>query len=114
MEGLAKEIRIFRRKNGSRPFAEWLDGLRDQRAIQKIQVRIDRLSLGNPGKTRGVGGGVQELKVDYGPGYRVYFGIDGNTIVILLLGGDKRSQDEDIRKAREYWKEYKTERWNAN
>jgi putative addiction module killer protein len=77
-------------------FARWLRGLRDQQAKQRILARLRRLSLGNPGDVRAVGGGVSEMRVDYGPGYRVYFASRGPSLVILLTGGDKRSQQRDI------------------
>ena len=108
-----KTVKVFVTKEGRKPFIEWLQALRDQRAKQRIQVRIDRLSLGALGHTRSVGEGVGELKIDYGPGYRVYFGLDGNAIVVLLCGGDKDSQYDDIKKAKTYWKEFKEERTNA-
>jgi len=114
MESTPKDIKLFVTKNGKRPFLDWLKDLKDQRAKQKIQIRIDRLSLGNPGHTNSVGEGVQELKIDYGPGFRVYFGWEGNEIVILLLGGDKSTQDDDIKKAKGYWKEYKEDKKYAD
>jgi putative addiction module killer protein len=77
-------------------FAAWLKGLRDRAAFARISIRIDRLALGNPGKHRNLTGGVREMKVDYGPGYRVYFTERAGEIVILLCGGDKKSQDADI------------------
>jgi len=80
-------------------FARWLDGLRDVRARARVQVRIERLAAGNPGDIRPVGGGVSELRIDYGPGYRVYFKYVGREIVILLAGGDKSTQSADIRTA---------------
>ncbi|MBI1207227.1 MAG: type II toxin-antitoxin system RelE/ParE family toxin [Azospirillum sp.] len=80
-------------------FAGWLDGLADSRAQERILVRIRRLSLGNPGDAKSVGAGVGELRIDYGPGYRVYFTRRGRSLVILLAGGDKRTQDRDIRAA---------------
>ena len=80
-------------------FAKWIDGLRDIRARARILVRIERLSLGNPGDVRPVGEGVSELRIDYGPGYRVYYKKIGQTIVVLLAGGDKRTQDKDIKTA---------------
>ena len=82
-------------------FARWFKGLRDRRARARIQVRIDRMAIGNPGDLRPVGGGVSEMRIDYGPGYRVYFVERGNAVVILLAGGDKRSQVRDIAMARD-------------
>jgi putative addiction module killer protein len=82
-------------------FASWLRNLRDRRAVARILVRIDRLSLGNAGDARPVGEGVSEMRIDYGPGYRVYFVRRGNALVVLLAGGDKSSQDRDIRTARD-------------
>jgi putative addiction module killer protein len=81
-------------------FADWFAGLRDREARARITVRIRRLSLGNPGDVKPVGGGVSEMRIDYGPGYRVYFVRRGKTIVVLLCGGDKRSQDRDTERAR--------------
>lgn len=80
-------------------FARWLDGLHDMRARARVQVRIERLAAGNPGDIRPVGGGVSELRIDYGPGYRIYFKYVGREIVILLAGGDKSTQSADIRTA---------------
>ena len=80
-------------------FARWLDGLRDVRARARVQVRIERLAAGNPGDVRPVGEGVSEIRIDYGPGYRVYFKKIGREIVILLAGGDKRTQSADIKTA---------------
>ena len=80
-------------------YARWLDGLRDVRARARVLVRVERLAAGNPGDVRPVGEGVSELRIDYGPGYRVYFKRQGRTVVILLAGGDKRSQSDDIETA---------------
>ncbi len=80
-------------------FARWLDGLRDVRARARVQVRIERLAAGNPGNVQPVGEGVSELRIDYGPGYRVYFKSIGREVVILLAGGDKHTQSADIRTA---------------
>ena len=87
-------------------FLAWLRGLRDIRARARIQIRIDRLSLGNPGDVRPVGEGLSEMRIDYGPGYRVYFARRGKTIVVLLYGGDKRTQDDDIAVAKSLAKEW--------
>ncbi len=82
-------------------YSKWFDGLRDRAAQVRINVRIRRLSLGNSGDVKSVGKGVSELRIDYGPGYRVYFTKHGDTVVILLAGGDKRTQNHDIFKALE-------------
>ena len=81
-------------------YAQWLDKLRDRQAKARIAIRIRRLSLGNPGDVRPIGGGVSELRIDYGPGYRVYFLKQGAALVVLLAGGDKSSQANDITRAR--------------
>ena len=80
-------------------YAKWLDGLRDVRARARVLVRVERLAAGNPGDFRPVGEGVSELRIDYGPGYRVYFKKQDRTIVVLLAGGDKRTQSRDIETA---------------
>jgi len=78
-------------------FSKWFRGLRDRQARARIQTRIDRLQLGLAGDVKPVGEGVSELRVDYGPGYRIYFAQRGRALVILLAGGDKRTQDKDIK-----------------
>ena len=80
-------------------YAKWLDSLRDVRARARVLVRVERLAAGNPGDVRPVGEGVSELRIDHGPGYRVYFKKRGRMIVILLAGGDKRTQSEDVKTA---------------
>ena len=113
MEVQPREIRRYIISDGRVPFAEWIDSLRDRNTRAKINNRLRRVSLGNLGDYRSVGGGVFELRIHWGPGYRVYFGQIGLTIVLLLCGGDKSTQDRDILKAKEYWAEYE-ERDNAN
>jgi putative addiction module killer protein len=81
-------------------FSDWMAGLRDHRTRAKIAARIDRLALGNPGDLGPVGEGVSELRIHYGPGYRVYFVKRGRTLIVLLCGGDKSSQARDIKAAR--------------
>lgn len=83
----------------TRVFSVWLERLKDRNARARIQVRLDRLALGLAGDVKPVGGGVSELRVDYGPGYRVYFKQQGRELVMLLIGGDKRTQDRDIERA---------------
>lgn len=89
----------------TRVFSDWLAYLRDLKAVARIDIRIRRLSLGNPGDVKSVGSGVKELRIDYGPGYRVYFVDRGKVAVILLCGGDKRSQEADIALAKRLAKE---------
>ncbi len=113
MEASPKEIRRYTTSDSTIPYAQWLNSLRDNKAISRIEKRIKRVSLGNLGDYRSVGEGVGELRIDYGPGYRVYFGQVGTTIVLLLCGGDKSTQAEDIRKAKEYWADYE-KRENAD
>ena len=80
-------------------YAKWLDSLRDARARARVLVRIERLAAGNPGDVRPVGESVSELRIDYGPGYRVYYKKQGRRIVVLLAGGDKRTQSADVKTA---------------
>jgi putative addiction module killer protein len=90
----------------TRKYTDWIANLRDINAVARIDVRIRRLSLGNAGDFKSVGAGVFELRIDYGPGYRVYFSRKGELVVLLLCGGDKRTQDTDIKSAKEIAKEY--------
>ena len=80
-------------------FAKWIDGLKDVRARARILVKIERLAAGNPGDVRPVGEGVSELRIDYGPGYQVYYTQHGQSVIILLAGGEKRTQNKDIKTA---------------
>jgi putative addiction module killer protein len=91
---------------GASPFAAWFSGL-DPTAAARVTTAINRLALGNVSNVKGVGAGVFEYRIDFGPGYRVYFGKDGDTIVILLGGGTKKRQDRDITAARQRWSDYK-------
>lgn len=81
-------------------YSDWFNALRDRLAKTRIDIRIRRLALGNPGDVKPVGEGISELRINYGPGYRIYFVQQGNICVILLAGGDKSSQDQDISKAK--------------
>ena len=95
-------VRESLKEDGSCPYREWLDTL-DMPTKARIQARVLRFEEGNLGKCRNVGSGVLEAKCDFGPGYRIYFGIEKQTVVLLLLGGDKRTQHRDIKKAQQLW-----------
>lgn len=103
MQSTPREILLYISVDGSCPFEAWLNGLRDRPARARIKKRLDRVELGNLGDVKPLGEGVSELRVDYGPGYRIYFAQVGTTIVVLLCGGDKSSQRQDILKAKQYW-----------
>jgi putative addiction module killer protein len=90
-------------------FDRWLRKLKDRRAAARVLVRVDRLAAGNPGDVKPVGGGVSELRIDYGPGYRVYYLREGNKLILLLCGGDKSSQDRDIKEAQGIAKDWKND-----
>lgn len=102
-----REIQIYRSANGRQPFTEWLESIRDRRTRRRIRARLTQLEYGNFGDAESVGGGVFELRLRFGAGYRIYFGQIGNTIVLLLCGGDKSSQTRDIERAKTYWLAYK-------
>ena len=102
-----KEVVAFRARDGQVPFEDWLDDLNDKRAVARVLARLARVRQGNLDDCKSVGEGVSELRVDYGPGYRVYLGRRGQTPIVLLCGGDKRTQDRDIRLAKQYWHEFK-------
>lgn len=100
------DLREYETSHGHSPFADWFEAL-DALAAAKVTTALTRLGLGNTSHVKGVGSGVFELKVDYGPGYRVYFGKDGAEIVILLGGGTKKKQQRDIVSAHKCWQDYK-------
>jgi putative addiction module killer protein len=97
------EIRHYLTAAGRNVFEEWLDSLRDTKAEARIAARINRLAAGNFGDCKPLMDGVWELRIDWGPGYRVYYALSGRTYVLLLCGGDKRKQVADINRAVEYW-----------
>ena len=99
-------IRYYRRTNGRHPFKDWLMHLADKRARAAVLRRIDRLAEGNFGEHRFLRDGVWELKIDVGPGYRVYYAKDGKTVILLLSAGSKRTQRPDIDRAVEYWNDH--------
>jgi putative addiction module killer protein len=102
------EIRRYRKAAGEEPFTDWLSDLRDRQARARILARLERLEVGNFGDCRFVRDGVSELRIDWGPGYRVYYGRDGSALIVLLIGGDKRKQRADINKAVELWQQYES------
>jgi putative addiction module killer protein len=102
------KIEIYQTNAGKRPFSQWLKDIKDHLAKAKIRLRLDRLEMGNFGQCEPVGEGVFELKIDLGPGYRVYFGKIGSKCVLLLCAGDKGSQKSDIQKAKVYFKDYQS------
>ncbi|MDD5218308.1 MAG: type II toxin-antitoxin system RelE/ParE family toxin [Candidatus Omnitrophica bacterium] len=103
---MIRKLVQYQTGNGRVPFREWLISLNDITVRAKIRARLDRLLLGNSGDSKSVGGGVHELRFHSGPGYRIYFGLDGTCLVVLLTGGDKNRQEDDIRQAQEYWQDY--------
>lgn len=106
------ELRYFVAGEGRHPFEDWFTAL-DPTARAKVTVALGRLEQGNVSNVKSVGGGVQELRIDFGPGYRVYFGRDGAVLVILLTGGTKKRQQNDIAAASKLWDAYRRERRGA-
>jgi putative addiction module killer protein len=104
------EVRVYRTPDGRCPFDDWILALRDARARARIRARIARLRAGNFGDTKTIAEGVHELRVHYGPGYRIYFARRGGAVVLLLCAGDKQTQSRDIARAQRYWREHR----NAN
>jgi putative addiction module killer protein len=101
-----RDVLVYETEDGKVPFTEWLETLDGSPAYRRILARLDRLEEGNLGDHRSVGEGVIELRLDFGPGYRIYVGQDGETLVILPLGGTKRRQQADIETAQRYWRNY--------
>ena len=100
------QIELYTTSNEQQPFVEWLESLKDNSGRYRIKERLDRVTLGNFGDHKYIGDGISELRLDFGPGYRIYFGQKGKKIIILLCGGDKSTQKKDIKKAIAYWKDY--------
>ncbi len=101
-----KELLQYQTATGRVPFREWIESLADTTAQAKVRVRIERLAMGHWGDFKHTGEGVFEIRIHWGPGYRVYFGLEGVHLVILLSGGDKSRQADDMIKAQNYWKDY--------
>lgn len=103
------DLRGYTDAHGTRAFASWFEAL-DHAAAAKVTIALTRMEQGNFSNTKGVGAGVYEYKIDFGPGYRIYFGKDGDTLVILLGGGTKKRQQKDITAAQKCWADYKRRR----
>ncbi len=106
MEAVPREIFFFETRDGRVPFREWMNLVKGQPVYEKVVARLERIEEGNFGEHRSVGEGVSELVINFGPGYRVYYGLDGADIVILLVGGSKATQQKDIDAAKQYWRQY--------
>jgi putative addiction module killer protein len=113
MEACPQEVVFYTTEEDERPFELWLESLRDRQARARIKARLDRVENGNFGDYKPVGSGVMELRIDYGQGYRLYFTQVGTTIVLLLCGGDKNTQNQDIIREKHYWVDFQR-RENAN
>ena len=113
MEAQPREVVLYVKADNACPFELWLNALRDRQARARIKKRLDRIGLGNLGDFKPVSEGVMELRIDYGTGYRVYFAQARSTIILLLCGGDKSTQDQDIDRAKQYWRDFQ-KRQNAS
>ncbi|WP_298822842.1 type II toxin-antitoxin system RelE/ParE family toxin [uncultured Roseibium sp.] len=102
------EIEVYTTEDGKQPFIKWLEGI-DREARRRVNVALGRLEDGNTGSLKSVGSGVHEIRLTFGPGYRVYLGREGDRLVILLHGGTKKRQSDDIAKAQELWRDYQAE-----
>ena len=105
MQVTPKEILIYETEDGRAPFSEWMER-QSKQVYGTVMTRLERVEMGNLGDHRGVGDGVLELRVDVGPGIRVYFGKDGERLVILLIAGTKKTQKRDIEMAKQFWRDY--------
>lgn len=107
--GAAFTLKFLVLENGSCPLKDWLRRIRDPQTRQRIEVRLDRIERGSLGDCKPVGEGVFELRLDFGAGYRIYYAQAGTTLIVLLCGGDKSTQNSDIQTARALWKDYKND-----
>ena len=108
-ETTKRQLVYYQDESGKRPFRIWLHSLKDSRTQKRVQARLARVQAGNLGDYKSLKDGVFELRLDFGPGFRIYFGQHGETVVILLCAGDKSDQSRDIENAKEYWKDYKSD-----
>ena len=102
-----KVVHIYRDQDGREPVIDWLESIKDITTRARIKNRLRRIELGNLGDTKSIGQGIYEMRLHFGPGYRIYFGQVDNVVVVLLCGGDKGSQVKDIKRAQEHWTDYK-------
>jgi len=102
-----KELRFYQTISGKTPFLDWLESIKDHIGKAHITNRLNRIVFGNFGDCKWIGDGIRELRIHYGPGYRVYFTEQEDTLILLLFGGDKRSQSRDIKKAKLYWADFR-------
>lgn len=107
MQAKPRSIDYYKTRTGKEPAKEWLSSVKDTLTQAILYKRIRQAGLGQFGKARNLGDGIWELKVDYGPGYRLYYGIHGDELILILMGGSKRTQTADIKKARAYWIDWK-------
>ncbi|MFI3301055.1 MAG: type II toxin-antitoxin system RelE/ParE family toxin [Candidatus Gastranaerophilales bacterium] len=105
------KIFIYKTNDGKMPFINWLNSIKDDKTQRRIKLRVDRLIDGNFGDTKSVGNNLYELRLFFGPGYRIYYAIDDDVLIILFTGGDKSTQVDDITKAKKYLKDYKGENY---
>src|SRR3989344_419279 len=105
-----KQSIIYKTNAGIEPYVEYVDSLKDREGAAKIRARVTRAEFGNLGDHRSVGQGVVELRIHYGPGYRIYVGLHGQEFIVLLGAGDKSSQAKDIRKAMRYWEDFRRQK----
>ena len=110
---MTNTINEYTDANGKSPYAQWLRSLRDPRARAKVIMQVDRMELGLFGDSKPIGEGLSELRIHYGPGYRVYYGKEGQQIYLLLCGGDKSTQSKDIEQAKVYWQDHKRRNQNG-
>ena len=108
-----KELLYYQTAGGKWPFWEWVLNLNDSKTRRTVLNRLERFAEGNPGHWRFVGQGIFELKIYWGPGYRVYFGCEGQHMIIVLIGGDKSTQEKDIYEAQKNWQDYKRRSYGA-
>jgi putative addiction module killer protein len=109
MSTIEYTILIYQTERGKVPFSQWLEGIKDKKVKASIDLRVKRLSLGLFGDCKSCGNDIYELRIHLGAGYRVYYGLDGETVVVLLTGGDKSTQSKDIQKAKKYFSNYRSD-----